>query len=491
MTIIDIYIFVMRIKLAFYLIVLFSGFNINSTAQYTAQAFLNKFEQDEQLDGASIGFCAINRQSGAIVAKSNKQLNLTPASVQKLITTGSALHLLGCNYTFKTTLAYSGDIKNGTLNGNIVIIAGGDPTLGSKYFAKHADYNSYIQKWASLISKLGINKVNGQIIVDLSCYDKQSIPNTWIWEDMGNYYGAGTYALSAYDNTCEITFKSPSQAQQITSITNVTPQLNGIELINEVVSSNINKDLAYVFGGPHDCKRIIRGSIPKGQNAFKVKASLPNPPAIVAQQLLNQLAKQNIGINEEIIYQYDDNQETLHTIHTINSPKLSEIVKLINHESVNLFTEHLVKQIAYEKYGKSASFGEGINLIKSYWNSEGINIKYLEDGSGLSRFNAITAQQLTDILYNISQNPEISNAFYNSLPIVPNGTLWYFNQSYFANNCLRAKSGSMTRVRSFAGELITNKGEHILFTIIVNNFNCSQNLLIKKIEKLLFDMKNI
>ncbi len=460
-------------------------------AQTILQTEFNEWKQQELLQHATVGFYAIDAQSAEVLAESNPQLSIAPASTQKLITTSTALELLGADYRFKTTLTYSGTIKNDTLWGDIVVFAGGDPTLGSKYFKDYQPYQNFAEKWAEAIKKQKINAITGNIFIDLSVYDDQSIPNTWIWEDMGNYYGAGVFALSAYDNTYEIHFNSPAQANELTKIEYTTPVLPDVDFENQVVSSDENKDNAYVFGSPLDTRRTVRGSIPKNRHDFKVKASIPNPPMLVGQQLEQELELIQVDTEGQILTGTYEHRELLDTLSTIESPRLAEIIDVTNHESVNLFAEHCLKQIAYETTGKGTT-KDGLETVIEFWKSKGLDTQslFLEDGSGLSRFNAFTPQQLVFILNYMKHSGTNSDAFFKSLPTPPNGTLWYFNEANFPKNSLRVKSGSMTRVRSFAGQLTTKEGKDILFCIILNNFDCSQMQVVKAIEKLFVKMRD-
>ena len=138
----------------------------------------------------------------------NSGISLAPASVMKLITSAAALELLGPEYTFKTTVGYTGTLnkRTGRLNGNIIIHGGGDPALGSKYFSDH--YGDFLHNWVAEIRKTGIKKIRGRVITDDSYYDFLPVPAKWLWEDEGNYYGAGAYGLSVFDNTYEIHFQT-------------------------------------------------------------------------------------------------------------------------------------------------------------------------------------------------------------------------------------------------------------------------------------------
>lgn len=172
------------------------------------------------------------------------------------------------------------------------------------------------------------------------------------------------------------------------------------------------------------------------------------------------------------------------------SPKLEEIVKVLNHESVNLFAEHLILQIAAVKTGVG-NREKGIELIKEYWQSKGIETDnfFMEDGSGLSHFNAVSPSQITSILVFMAQKSKNSEVFINSLPSTGSGTLTGFSTEFFPANTLRAKSGSMTRVRCYAGYLQLDSGKRVAFSIMFNNFSGQNSKLVKEIENLLLTAK--
>ena len=116
---------------------------------------------------------------------------------------------------------------------------------------------------------------------------------------------------------------------------------------------------------------------------------------------------------------------------------------------------------------------------------------YMNDGSGLSRFNAITANQIVSILNYMKTKSTYSEDFYQSLPAAGDGTLSSFSQKDFPNHCLHAKSGSMTRVRCYAGYLNTLSGRQLSFAIMLNNFSCSQTEAIRKIEEVLVELRKL
>jgi D-alanyl-D-alanine carboxypeptidase/D-alanyl-D-alanine-endopeptidase (penicillin-binding protein 4) len=415
---------------------------------------------------------------------------MIPASTLKIITSATALEILRADYRFKSRIGYTGDLlKTNELKGDLVVLGGGDPTLGSEYFNHLESCRDFVKIWVQKINAAGIRKIIGNIILDGSLYDSEKTPPTWIWGDIGNYYGAGASALTCYDNLFRITFKSPKQAGERTEIIATYPKIEGLKFENEVVASDDKRDLAYVFGSPLDKNRVIRGTIPKDRKAFTIKAAVHQPEELLAKDILNQLAKDGIFISGEVKFE-TTNKNQFQTIYIHESPKLEEIVKVLNYESINLFAEHLVMQIASEKTGMG-NRKMGIEMIKEYWQSKGIETGnlFMEDGSGLSHFNAISPAQISSILIFMAQKSKNREIFINSLPNAGSGTLSGFNTSFFPGNSLKAKSGSMTRVRCYAGYLHTDSDKKIAFTIMYNHFSGTHSKLTKEIENLLLTAK--
>ena len=470
--------------------VLLGGISLFGFSQSKIETAIQNILIQPEYKNASVGIQFKDFDSGQSVFELNPNKLMIPASILKLVSSAAALEILGSGYRFKTQIGYVGELtENKELNGDVVIIGGGDPTLGSVYFSNIESNYNFINSWVLKIKAFGISKINGNIVLDASIYDSEKVPSTWIWGDIGNYYGAGANAFTCYDNLFRITFKSPEKVGELTNIISIYPDIDGMEIRNEVTSSENNSDNAYVFGSPFDKKRVIRGTIPKGRNAFTIKAAVHHPEEILAYELISNLAKEGIFISGEIKFQKADKSK-FQTIYTHESPALDDIIRVLNHESVNLFAEHLVKQIAVEKTG----FGNretGIELIKEFYKSKEI-VKddfFMEDGSGLSHFNAISPDQITSILNFMVKKSENSEAFFNSLPNAGSGTLSGFSTELFPGNTLKAKSGSMSRVRCYAGFLQTNSGKEIAFSIMFNQFSGSSSKLVKEIENLLFTIQ--
>jgi D-alanyl-D-alanine carboxypeptidase/D-alanyl-D-alanine-endopeptidase (penicillin-binding protein 4) len=436
---------------------------------------------------ASVSLYIADTENKEPVLEYNAEKSLTPASVMKLITTAAAIELLGPQYTFKTIIGYSGVLnkRTGKLKGDIVIKGGGDPCLGSPYFKDH--YKDFPDKWITEIKRLGIKNIEGRVITDDSYFDFQPVPAKWLWEDAGNYYGAGAYGLSVFDNTYEIRFMSDSDSRLV--VKEIIPEECRTEFSNWLVAAGTS-DEGYVFAAPYSTNGWLAGTIPANLDDFALKASIADPPRLMAKMTDRKLKNAGITVADEpTTYRLEqiNTGEDMVQIGEITSPPLSEIIDILNHESVNLYAEHLIKELG-KKYSGKGSTEAGVQTIKEFLNNSGIgtNGMFIEDGSGLSPLNSINAKGLAGVLDYMKKNGRYFPEYFKSLPDAgKNGTLKnYFRDPVFDSR-LKAKSGSMTRVRSYAGYFTTISGKQMIFSILVNNYTGTSRHLITGIEEII------
>src|SRR5664279_4184701 len=252
-----------------------------TVSSFSQEKTSETFHADSSLVHASVSLCVADAKTGDILIDYNSGISLTPASVMKVITTAAALELLGPGYTFSTKVGYTGSINKtfGRLKGNIMILGGGDPALGSKYFTDH--YEGFIDNWVAEIKKLGIKRIRGKVITDDSYYDYLPVPAKWLWEDEGNYYGAGAYGLSVFDNTYELHFKTMSDST-LPVLEKFVPEESRSELADFLISSGAD-DEGYVFAAPYSTGGWLAGKIPVNKLDFVLKASVTDPPMLLAK----------------------------------------------------------------------------------------------------------------------------------------------------------------------------------------------------------------
>ncbi len=237
----------------------FSLLNFAQISPEQLQQNIQSFSKDENLKHASWSICVRDASTTQIIAEYNADQMLLAASTFKIFSTAIALDLLGSNFNFTTSLAYSGEIdENGILNGNIYIIGGGDPSFGSPSFGNSCSVDNIYQKFHNAIIDAGITEVKGDIIADASIFDNHLAPVKWQWEDIGNYYGAGCSGLNNNENMYAIYFSSGRNIGDTASIELVDPEIFEMELINEVTTSFAHSgDNVYIYGAPFCNTRIL------------------------------------------------------------------------------------------------------------------------------------------------------------------------------------------------------------------------------------------
>ena len=426
------------------------------------------------LRNAGYSYYVIDAMDGRVLGATS-QVSLVPASVMKLVTTAAALEILGADFKFHTQFGISGKVnaETGLLQGNLVLRGGCDPAFYSGYFTDY--YKGTFEAWAEALSKAGVKSIKGDFIIDLSRMKGLTVPGGWVWEDIGNYYGAGVSALSYSDNYYKIHFASPAEPGKSVTISGTNPWIDSLCLTNKVVSSEINRDLAVIYGAPGSYSQLVEGTIPKGKSDFIVKAAMPDPPKVAVNEFVKILRYNNIEFSGRMIYRNLSPAEEFTIITEKSSPALRDLIVPLNHESINLFAEHLLREIGRARKG-SSSLDSSLVALNEYWQSKNIFMDgfYATDRSGLSRSNGICPRTLAEILRYVYLSP-YRDDFFNSLPIAGrSGTLQYSYKGTKLENNLRAKTGSITRVRSMAGIFTNPKGKKVIFAVITNNFKGSQ-----------------
>jgi D-alanyl-D-alanine carboxypeptidase/D-alanyl-D-alanine-endopeptidase (penicillin-binding protein 4) len=463
----------------------------NAFSQNNVEKVILNFQCDAVNKNGTISFLAIDLQTGEKIGDLNSTKAITAASTTKLFSTCSAIEILGSDKKTVTRVYYSGKInEKGELTGDIWIRGGGDVSLGSKYFSKESKELDFFSSWADSLKQKGIKKINGSIIADASEFGYQGTPKGWHEGDIGNYYGAFASGINFYDNTIKLIFKTQSVGSKAQLI-DIFPNVPGLVLSNSVIASKIGGDDSSISGIAYSLNRKITGKLPANRERFIVKGSMPDPEHLLAHEFIRVLQEKGITItgvakttrlNKMSKPSYDTDQKLLFQH---ESKSIKEIAYWTNVKSVNLFAEGLVNLLGYFSFG-DGSTESGLNVVRNYWKGK-INCSnlILNDGSGLSRLNAISAQHFCELLKYMSTSKNYED-FKSTLPVAgKNGTISTLCKGGSGEGRIYAKSGTLNNTKSFAGYIDSKTGKKIAFAIIVNNFNCSSNQITLKMEKIL------
>lgn len=451
---------------------------------------LQNWKNDKDLKNASIGFSVLDAKTSSVVAEYNSHLSLIPASTLKIVTTGAALGILGKDYRYETKIFYTGTFnrESGVLNGNLIIYGSGDPGLQSEYFVK--DSSLITEKWAKILKDKGLKEIKGQIIGDAS-YFERAIPDSWIWSDIGNYFGAVPCGLSFMDNKFKIIYKSKENGSKA-EVTRVFPQyLNHAITVTSNVIAKGNEDQAFVYGDPFAFTKEVRGQIPPGKTNFEVEASLPDPALLCAEMLCSSLIRIGIICDPKTVsseYKKNDSIAKRQLMYTHLSPTLDQLVFYTNIKSNNHYCETFLRTL-----GKGNA-AEGLEVVKNYWQKRGLDVTeiFMSDASGLSRANTITTAFQSTLLCKIYRDSLNFKTFNSSLPVAgKSGSMSNIGKGTYIENNMRAKTGYINRARGYCGYVKSKSGKDLAFSVMFNNYNCSPKEAKNKIEKFLITLGEI
>ena len=463
-------------------------------AQSSLELVKNEIVNDAYLKNASVGIQVIDLATGNVLVQNQEKTSLLPASTTKLFSTASAFEMIGAEYETKTRIYFQGEISTaGVLNGDVWIRGGGDAALGSRYYTENE--TEFLDLWADTLYKLGLRKVKGSVVGDGSEFGYAGAPDGWSWSDMGNYYGAGPAGLSIYDNMLKYYFKVNSVLGAVPVLVKTFPVVEGFRFNNYISGSKARGDNSYIYGAPYSLDRFGTGYL-QMNTTMMVKGSLPDPELQFAVELTKALQKRGIEVSGmskgarslSLTAAWKRYSKDHQLVYTNVGSSIKSIAHWTNQKSVNFFAEQLVCLVGYHKNG-DGSTDNGLRQMNQYWNTR-INTSglYLKDGSGLSRSNGISAEHFCELL-NFMNRSKNKDVFRSTLPIAGvSGTLSDVCRNQTAHGRVFAKSGTMSRIKSYAGYVETKSGKQLAFAIIFNNYNCSNAYLMKKIEKFMNTM---
>ncbi|MBC7920170.1 MAG: D-alanyl-D-alanine carboxypeptidase/D-alanyl-D-alanine-endopeptidase [Ferruginibacter sp.] len=461
---------------------------------------LETLQNDSLARHGLVAFSVRSVATGVTILELNGHRSAAPASTLKLVTTATALLVLGQDFAFQTSLEYDGELRDGTLQGNLYLRGGGDPTLGSNRFEGHPDAAALTGQWVERVKAAGIRRINGAVVADAGIFEENALPSTWVWGDVGNYYGAAAYGLNFNENLYRVIFQPGPAVGSAARVLRTEPAVPGLEFANRVTTGAPGSgDQCYIYGAPYHNLGQLEGTIPAGAPTFAVRGALPDPPFFLACHLHQQLVAAGFVVRDAPTTDrllrrgpLPAGKRTL--LYTHPSPPLKDIIQQTNFQSINLYAEALLKTL--DRYlgpvrpFSAGSTEYGTRAVVEYWRRKGMATQgfWMRDGSGLSPQNAITAAQLTDLLRRVAGEPDFGS-FYASVPVVGvSGTVKGLARGTRAAGNVRAKSGSTERVKSYAGYFRDSAGEQMSFALLVNNYDEAGGRVARQMEAILVTM---
>jgi serine-type D-Ala-D-Ala carboxypeptidase/endopeptidase (penicillin-binding protein 4) len=432
------------------------------------RADLDKIFSDKAFAGAkwSIEVYSLNRAE-KLYEREPVQLCI-PASTNKIITTAVALLRLSPDYQFKTRVLADGSIKDGVLEGNLVIVGSGDPSNSPKLQA--GDPFRTFRDWAEKLKERNIKAISGDIIGDGGAFEEIPYGQGWEWNDLTQAYAAPVSALQFNENLVSFRIIPGLERGSLPSIT-AAPLADYLNFDNRIVTEgeNSSPNIRIERSASNDLV-LLRGSVPLKSTGTTRDVSVRFPIRYYLEALRRTLGEQGIDISKAGIRESRTTKPaSLLWIHL--SPPLLEIIKPLLKESLNLYAETFERVLGVELRGEG-TFSKGREVVEETLGEMGIDkgsYNYA-DASGLSRLNLVSADTLVRVLKSIHERSCFSY-FYDALPVAGcDGTLANRMKGTAAENNAHAKTGTMSNVSAISGYVRTKSGEFLAFSMIANNY---------------------
>ena len=465
--------------------------SVQSSAPKTVEELRARIEEvlrSPELASAQMAVKVTSLDTGRTLFEENAGKLLHPASNMKIYTVSAALDRLGPDFRFKTS-AYAPTMPDatGTIRGDLIIYGRGDPSFAASF--NNGDYYKAIDDFAARIASAGVKRIDGNIVGDESYFTGARIGYGWEWDDLQWYYGAEISALTVDDNSLDLFVKPGAEvgSQAVVTTGPVTPI---VTIVNHVTTSarGIRRNVKVVR--PLGTNTIeVSGSVPLGLDAtdkgFVGSVAITNPALQFVYMLRSSLASKGVTITgqSQTIDARGRNGSPLQTnslveIASVESPPFSFIMQQTLKPSQNLYTELILRALgkAFAPNGsgpEKTTADDGIDAVKAFLRQAGIEPRdqvVQADGSGLSRHDYITANGTLQLLTYMSRH-RYASVFRDALPIAGvDGTLRTRMRGTPAAGNLRAKTGTINAVASLSGYVTTASGEHLVFSIILNNY---------------------
>lgn len=427
------------------------------------------------------GAMAISLDRGDTLLALNPHRVMVPASNMKVLTVSAALHHLGPDFTYSTFLLTRGALRDGVLEGDLVLYGTGDPTLSERFYPTET---APLDSLAKLVTGAGIRQIQGDLLVDGTFFQGQELHPDWDPRDLNDPFAAPVSAVSYNESVLTLRVEAGERVGSRPAI-HTQPPVPGLPVVNtaRTVSAGTRSRIWLLRESPWD-PIGIEGEIPLwGRDVWR-RLPVPDPLVFAGGQLQQNLESRGVTVRGRVRTVRDrarspveaasapggdPESPSVRVLGMRSSPPLLEILRVVNKESHNLFAETVGKTLGRVVLG-DGSFQGGAEAVRRFLVEEaGVPAEEvrIRDGSGLSPGNGISPGALLQVLHYMAESPHWDE-LWSTLPEAGvRRELSRMYRSPAARN-LRAKTGTMEGVSALSGMVKTRSGERILFSIMAN-----------------------
>jgi D-alanyl-D-alanine carboxypeptidase/D-alanyl-D-alanine-endopeptidase (penicillin-binding protein 4) len=476
------------------------------------QSRIGEIARQPALEPGIFAVKIVSLDTGDVIFEQNANKFVRPASNMKLYTVAAALDRLTPDYHFITSVYAREKPDKGTIKGDLIIYGRGDPSIAARF--NNGDYFKGINDLAERIVAGGVKRVKGDLVGDESFFNGAPLGSGWEWEDLQWSYGAQVSALTVNDNAIDLSVKPGEKVGAPATFTTGPPAMSFMTISNSATTSpRGSKSNLRVYRGLGANTLELSGTVPLGDEGWSGSVAIPDPALAFVTMLRDSLVKRGVKFDGRlrtvdarspdliipiqlpnlkpmtISGQLPAGQPAAPIVQpplvveiaSLSSPPLSVIAAHTLKPSQNQYTELILRTIGktflFDGKAYTGELGRnseemGLVTVRDFLKQAGVadSELALNDGSGLSRNDMITANATVQLLTFMSKHKYFAQ-FRDALPIAGvDGTLRTRMRGTPAEGNLRAKTGSLSSVASMSGYVTTAAGEHLVFSMMLNNY---------------------
>ncbi len=469
------------------------------------QSRIEEIAKQPALEPGFFAMKIVSLDSGQIIFEQNANKFVRPASNMKLYTVATALDRLTPDFHFITSIYAKEKPEDGKIKGDLIVYGRGDPSIAARF--NNGDYFKGINDLAERIVAAGVKRIKGDLVGDESYFNGSPLGSGWEWDDLTWSYGAPVSGLSINDNAIDLNVKPADRIGAPVTYTTGPPSASFLAIVNRATTAERGSRSAlriYRRLGANTLE--ISGTLPLGDAGWVGGVAIPDPALAFVSMLREALTKRGVKIEGRLRTVTDRSGSSMMPriapggfasgsmaqfpveIASLQSPPFSEIAAHTLKPSQNQYTELILRTLgrnprvldaagntrplAGDVQGATDDEEAGLRMVRDFLRQAGIGESDVElsDGSGLSRNDLISANTTVQLLTFMSKHKYFTQ-FRDALPIAgTDGTLRTRMRGTPAEGNLRAKTGSLSSVASLSGYVTTASGEHLVFSMMLNNY---------------------
>ncbi len=414
------------------------------------------------LGAATIAVHVRDLADGLSVAEVNAERPMVPASNQKLITTAAALMLFDEDFAFRTQLRYD--------DGRLIVVGDGDPAFGDPRIlgAMGMSVEDLLARWVAVVQKHGIERIDA-LLIDDRAFDAQQVHPNWPTDQLHLWYCAPVAGINFNDNCLDI-YAAPSERGG-------SPVVMTRPIDAPVVLTNLaqrgRRNALWATRTASTNRITVRGTV---RYRFKapIYVTVHDPPMVLGKLLADRLADAGVKVGGVARVADGAEVDAAKLLAEVRTP-LAEVVKRCNKDSQNLFAEALLKRIGRKATGDPGSWANGAAATRMFLSKllgPDASTIVIDDGSGMSRRNKVTAELLTRLLARMTQaDAHVADVFIGSLPEGgADGTLRRRFDRPATVGTVRGKSGYLRQTLALSG-YVEHEHHTYAYSILLNDFD--------------------